>query len=158
MDAAPNPPSAAKPGRTGGPARHRVVIIGGGFGGLYATKNLRKAGDLVDVTLIDRRNHHLFQPMLYQVATGALSPGEIAQPLRSILRRQKNTRVLLGEAVDIDAERREVRLSDGGARPLRHAHRRHAAPTTRTSATTSGPRTPRGSRPSTTRSRSGAGS
>ena len=91
--------------------RHRVVVIGGGFAGLYATKNLGKAEDLVDVTLIDRRNHHLFQPMLYQVATGALSPGEIAQPLRSILRRQKHTRVLLGEAVDIDAERREVRLS-----------------------------------------------
>ncbi len=101
-----------------GQARHRVVIIGGGFGGLYAARNLRKAGDLVDVTLIDRRNHHLFQPMLYQVATGALSPGEIAQPLRSIFRRQKNTRVLLGEAVDIDAERREVRLSDGA--PVRY--------------------------------------
>ena len=68
-------------------------------------KNLRKAGDLVDVTLIDRRNHHLFQPMLYQVATGALSPGEIAQPLRSIFRKPAATRrVLLGEAVDIDAE------------------------------------------------------
>ena len=101
-----------------GQARHRVVIIGGGFGGLYAARNLRKAGDLVDVTLIDRRNHHLFQPMLYQVATGALSPGEIAQPLRSIFRRQRNTRVLLGEAVDIDAERREVRLSDGA--PVRY--------------------------------------
>ena len=94
-----------------------MVIIGGGFAGLYAAKNLGKAGDLVDVTLIDRRNHHLFQPMLYQVATGALSPGEIAQPLRSILRRQKNTTVLLGEAVDIDAERREVKLSDGGPVP-----------------------------------------
>ena len=101
-----------------GQARHRVVIIGGGFGGLYAARNLGKAGDLVDVTLIDRRNHHLFQPMLYQVATGALSPGEIAQPLRSIFRRQRNTRVLLGEAVDIDAERREVRLSDGA--PVRY--------------------------------------
>ena len=97
--------------------RHRVVIIGGGFAGLYATKNLGKAQDLVDVTLIDRRNHHLFQPMLYQVATGALSPGEIAQPLRSIVRGQRNTTVLLGEAVDIDAEAREVRLSDGGPVP-----------------------------------------
>jgi NADH dehydrogenase len=95
-------------------APHRVVVIGGGFAGLYATRNLGKAGDLVDVTLIDRRNHHLFQPMLYQVATGALSPGEIAQPLRSIFRRQKNVRVLLGEAVDLDVERHEVRLSDGG--------------------------------------------
>ena len=98
-------------------APHRVVIIGGGFAGLYAAKNLGKAGDLVDITLIDRRNHHLFQPMLYQVATGALSPGEIAQPLRSIFRRQRNTTVLLGEAIDIDAEKREVRLSDGGPVP-----------------------------------------
>ncbi len=107
MDARPVPRGAATA------APHRVVIIGGGFAGLYAAKNLGKAGDLVDVTLIDRRNHHLFQPMLYQVATGALSPGEIAQPLRSIFRRQRNTTVLLGEAVDVDAERREVRLSDG---------------------------------------------
>ena len=94
-----------------------MVIIGGGFAGLYAAKNLGKAGDLVDITLIDRRNHHLFQPMLYQVATGALSPGEIAQPLRSIFRKQRNTTVLLGEAIDIDAEKREVRLSDGGPVP-----------------------------------------
>ncbi len=111
MDARPLPRDAASS------APHRVVIIGGGFAGLYAAKNLGKAGDLVDVTLIDRRNHHLFQPMLYQVATGALSPGEIAQPLRSILRRQANTTVLLGEAVDIDAGRREVQLSDGGPVP-----------------------------------------
>jgi NADH dehydrogenase len=93
---------------------HRVVIIGGGFAGLYAARGLGKAGDAVDVTLVDRRNHHLFQPLLYQVATGALSPGEIAQPLRSIFRKQKNTTVLLGEAVRIDPERREVVLSDGG--------------------------------------------
>src|SRR4029453_11387613 len=96
MDARPLPRDAATS------APHRVVIIGGGFAGLYAAKNLGKAGDLVDVTLIDRPNHPLFQPMLYQVATGALSPGEIAQPLRSILRRQRNTTVLLGEAVGID--------------------------------------------------------
>src|SRR5262245_57546317 len=107
-------PAAAAPAR---PTPHRVVVIGGGFAGLYATKELGKAGRLVDVTLIDRRNHHLFQPMLYQVATGALSPGEIAQPLRSILRKQRNTRVLLGEAVDVDAAKREVRLSDGGPVP-----------------------------------------
>jgi NADH:ubiquinone reductase (H+-translocating) len=93
------------------------VVIGGGFAGLYAVRGLRKAGDAVDVTLVDRRNHHLFQPLLYQVATGALSPGEIAQPLRSIFRKQKNTTVLLGEAVRIDAERREVILSDGGPIP-----------------------------------------
>jgi NADH:quinone reductase (non-electrogenic) len=96
---------------------HRVVVVGGGFAGLYATRNLRRGGDRVDVTLVDRRNHHLFQPMLYQVATGALSPGEIAQPLRSIFRTQRNTTVLLGEAVDIDAERREITLSDGGPIP-----------------------------------------
>ncbi len=99
------------------PAPHRVVVIGGGFGGLYATRALAKGGHEVDVTLVDRRNHHLFQPLLYQVATGALSPGEIAQPLRSIFRRQRNTRVLLGEAVGLDLERREVELSDGAPIP-----------------------------------------
>ena len=72
---------------------HRVVIIGGGFGGLYAAKSLRRAA--VSVTLIDRRNFHLFQPLLYQVATGGLSPGEIASPLRHVLRRSRNTQVLL---------------------------------------------------------------
>jgi NADH:ubiquinone reductase (H+-translocating) len=92
---------------------HRVVIVGGGFGGLYATKAL--GGDeAVDVTLVDRRNFHLFQPLLYQVATGALSPGEIAQPLRGIFRAQRNTTVLLGEATGIDAEHRSILLSDGG--------------------------------------------
>jgi NADH:ubiquinone reductase (H+-translocating) len=90
---------------------HRVVILGGGFGGLYAAKALKKAP--VQVTLLDRRNFHLFQPLLYQVATGALSPGEIASPLRSVLRRQKNTRVLLGEAVDLDIDGKRVIL-DGG--------------------------------------------
>jgi NADH:ubiquinone reductase (H+-translocating) len=87
-------------------APHRVVILGGGFGGLYAAKSLRRA--LVDVTVLDRRNFHLFQPLLYQVATGALSPGEIASPLRAILRKQKNTRVLLGDATDLDAANRRV--------------------------------------------------
>ena len=77
------------------------MILGGGFGGLYAAKALKKAP--VQVTLLDRRNFHLFQPLLYQVATGSLSPGEVASPLRSVLHRQKNTRVLLGEAVDLDA-------------------------------------------------------
>lgn len=89
---------------------HRVVILGGGFGGLYAAKALKKA--LVQVTVLDRRNFHLFQPLLYQVATGALSPGEIASPLRSILRRQKNTRVLLGEAVDLDVDAHRLILED----------------------------------------------
>jgi NADH dehydrogenase len=92
--------------------RHRVVILGGGFGGLYTAKALRKAA--VEVTLVDKRNFHLFQPLLYQVATGSLSPGEIASPLRSVLRRQPNTRVLLGEAVDLDPARQRLILADGG--------------------------------------------
>jgi NADH:ubiquinone reductase (H+-translocating) len=90
---------------------HRVVILGGGFGGLYAAKALKKAP--VQVTVLDRRNFHLFQPLLYQVATGSLSPGEIASPLRSVLRKQANTRVLLGEAIDLDADGRRVILDDG---------------------------------------------
>ncbi|MDQ3128552.1 MAG: NAD(P)/FAD-dependent oxidoreductase [Chloroflexota bacterium] len=101
------------PTTTMAPRRHRVLIVGGGFGGLYAAKELGR-DERVEVTLVDRRNHYLFSPLLYQVATGAVSPGDIAQPLRSILRRQKNTTVLLGEAVDLDPERREVRLADGG--------------------------------------------
>lgn len=88
-----------------------MVIVGGGFGGLYAAKQLKRVD--VDVTLIDRRNFHLFSPLLYQVATGALSPGEIASPLRYVLNRQKRTKVLLGEVTDMDVERREVILSDG---------------------------------------------
>lgn len=92
--------------------RHRVLIIGGGFGGLYAARELGR-DERVAVTLVDRRNHHLFAPLLYQVATGALSPGEIAQPLRSVLRKQTNTTVLLGEAKQLDAEHREVGLDDG---------------------------------------------
>jgi NADH:ubiquinone reductase (H+-translocating) len=90
---------------------YRVVIIGGGFGGLYLARALRRAP--VQITLIDRRNFHLFQPLLYQVATGGLSPGEIASPLRRVLRRQKNATVLLAEAVDIDVEGRRVILTDG---------------------------------------------
>jgi NADH:quinone reductase (non-electrogenic) len=90
---------------------HRVVILGGGFGGLYAAKALRNAP--AEVTLIDQRNFHLFQPLLYQVATGSLSPGEIAVPLRAVLREQKNTRVLLGDAGDLDPDRRIVILADG---------------------------------------------
>lgn len=92
---------------------HRVLILGGGFGGLHAARALKRAR--VEVTLIDRRNFHLFQPLLYQVATGSLSPGEIAAPLRGVLSRQKNTRVLLGEAVEIDAGARRVTLRDGGS-------------------------------------------
>jgi NADH dehydrogenase len=91
--------------------RHRVLILGGGFAGLNAAQKLKRAP--VEVTLIDRRNFHLFQPLLYQVATGSLSPGEIAAPLRGVLSRQKNTRVLLGEAVDIDPDAKRVMLRDG---------------------------------------------
>jgi NADH:quinone reductase (non-electrogenic) len=103
-------------GQDGGMQAHRVVIVGGGFGGLNAAQTLD--GDRrFDITLVDRHNYHLFQPLLYQVATGALAPGEIAQPLRSILRRHRNLTVLLGEAIGLDVERREVLLSDGGPIP-----------------------------------------
>jgi NADH dehydrogenase len=88
-----------------------VVIIGGGFGGLYAARALQ--GEPVRVTLLDRRNHHLFQPLLYQVAMAALSPGDIASPIRWILRRQRNIEVLLAEATAIDTASRRVILTDG---------------------------------------------
>jgi len=88
-----------------------IVIIGGGFGGLYAVRTLK--GAPVQVTLIDRRNFHLFQPLLYQVATGWLSPADIASPLRAVLKRQRNVQVLLAEAIDIDGTNRRVLLKDG---------------------------------------------
>ena len=88
------------------PDRHRVVVVGGGFGGLLAVRYL--AHRPVDVTLVDRRNHHLFQPLLYQVATGMLSPGQIAPPLRHVVRRYKNVRVELAEVTDFDLDRRIV--------------------------------------------------
>ncbi len=91
----------------------KVIIIGGGFGGLRAAQALKS--DPVEVTLIDRRNYHLFQPLLYQVATGSLSAGEIAAPLRSVLRRHKNARVLMGTAVDVDPESKNVLLADGAS-------------------------------------------
>jgi len=91
---------------------HRVVIVGGGFGGLYAAKALGNARG-VTVTLVDRRNFHLFQPLLYQVATAGLSPGDIASPLRGVLRRYKNITVLMAEVTGFDLERRVVRLADG---------------------------------------------
>src|SRR5207253_3936011 len=91
--------------------KHRVVILGGGFGGLAAAQKLKRAP--VEVTLIDRRNFHLFQPLLYQVATGSLSPGEISAPLRGVLSKQKNALVLLGEAAEIDPDARRVTLRDG---------------------------------------------
>jgi NADH dehydrogenase len=92
-------------------AAHRVVIVGGGFGGLTAARTLRRAP--VQVTLLDRRNFHLFQPLLYQVATGALSPANIAAPLRSILERQANCEVLLGDVRGFDIANRKVLLADG---------------------------------------------
>jgi len=95
--------------------RWKVVIVGGGFGGLSAAQHLNS--DLVDVTLIDRRNYHLFQPLLYQVATGSLSAGEVASPLRGVLSRQKNTRVWLGTVVDIDPDSKRVFLADGAIVP-----------------------------------------
>ncbi len=95
--------------------KHRVVILGGGFGGLNAAQKLKRAP--ADVTLIDRRNFHLFQPLLYQVATGSLSPGEIAAPLRGVLSKQKNAKVLLGEATDIDPQAKQIILRDGGRFP-----------------------------------------
>ena len=84
------------------------MIIGAGFGGLAAATALRKAA--VQVTVIDRRNYHLFQPLLYQVATAALSPADIAQPIRAILRHQSNASVILGRVTGIDTEAREVRF------------------------------------------------
>jgi NADH dehydrogenase len=102
----------------GGPS-HRVVVIGGGFGGLQAVMKLRRAP--VELTLIDRRNFHLFQPLVYQVATGALSPGEIAAPLRSIFKRHTNVRVVLGEVTAFDLQRRLVEVAPpaNGVEPLR---------------------------------------
>jgi NADH:ubiquinone reductase (H+-translocating) len=87
---------------------HRVVVVGGGFGGLYATKELGRAP--VQVTLIDKRNFHLFQPLLYQVATGTLSPADISSPLRAILSRNQNTKVLMEEVLDVDPQQQKVML------------------------------------------------
>jgi NADH:ubiquinone reductase (H+-translocating) len=91
----------------------QVVIVGGGFAGLRAARALRHAP--IEITLIDRRNFHLFQPLLYQVATGSLSPGEIATPLRAVLRRQANVRVLLGTVMDVDLAARTVQMDSAGA-------------------------------------------
>ncbi|MEW5915021.1 MAG: FAD-dependent oxidoreductase, partial [Gemmatimonadota bacterium] len=93
-------------------SRARVVVVGGGFGGAAAAKRLKYAP--VDVVVIDRTNHYVFQPLLYQVATGALAPSDIAVPIRWLLRSQRNTRVVLADVTGIDVEKREVRL-DGGA-------------------------------------------
>ncbi len=95
--------------------RPRVVIVRGGFGGLRAAHALRSAP--VQVTLLDRRNYHLFQPLLYQVATGSLSAAEIAAPLRSIFSKQKNTQVLMGKLREVDPAAKRVMLADGGVSP-----------------------------------------
>ncbi len=100
---------------TATPGHPHVVIIGGGFAGLYLARNLRRAP--VRVTIIDRRNHHLFQPMLYQVAAAALSPQDIAAPIRSVVRKYRNTDVLLGEVESIDVNARSLTLSDGASVP-----------------------------------------
>lgn len=92
---------------------HRVIVVGGGFGGLFALRVLRRGP--VDVTLVDRTNHHLFQPLLYQVATGILSSGEIAPPIRDIVRRQRRTEVILGDVVAIDLAARTVTARHGGS-------------------------------------------
>src|SRR6202000_749275 len=114
------PPSRPRtPERTPTPmaavAEHRVVIVGAGFGGLFAAKFLRRAP--VDVTVVDRRNYHLFQPLLYQVANDSLSPGEVAAPIRDSVGRQKNTRVWLGDVADIDPVANHVLLADGASLP-----------------------------------------
>lgn len=110
--------ASAEPHAPEAGAPFRVLIVGAGFGGLFATQALRTAP--VEITLIDQRNHHLFQPLLYQVATGILSAGTIAPPIRDILRRQGNTRVVLGEATGVDLDAREVTIVDvdGLPRPL----------------------------------------
>jgi len=94
---------------------HRVVVVGGGFGGLQAALHLRKAE--VELTLVDRRNFHLFQPLMYQLATGALSEGEIAYPLRAIFKHDENVRVMLAEVADFDLEARELHLRSVGSVP-----------------------------------------
>lgn len=99
------------------PAPHRVVIVGGGFAGLNAAKKLGNVAG-IDVTLVDKRNFHLFQPLLYQVATGALAPCEIASPLRYVLKRYKNVRVLMGEVTGVDAEAQQLLLAESEPLPF----------------------------------------
>ncbi len=104
---------SGKPHEVAGPAvRPHVVIVGGGFGGLEAAKALGKAPSKVKVTLVDRRNHHVFQPLLYQVATGALNPANIASPIRRILKGYDNIEVLLGDVESIDLASKKLKLTD----------------------------------------------
>jgi NADH dehydrogenase len=121
-----------------------VVVVGGGFGGLQAVRRLRRAA--VEVTLVDRQNYSLFQPLVYQVATGALSPAEIAAPLRSIVKRQANARVMLGEVTGFDLAQRHVVLGEGASGTALEElpyDTLVVAASTRTSATRSGRRTRR---------------
>jgi NADH:ubiquinone reductase (H+-translocating) len=94
----------------------QVIIIGGGFGGIAAAKALRRTGYFV--TIIDKKNHHLFQPLLYQVATAALSPGDIAMPIRAIFTKYKNVRTILGEVVHIDKKKQTAELKNGELLPF----------------------------------------
>src|ERR1700760_3678027 len=96
--------------------RHQVVVVGGGFGGLNAVRALAHAD--VDVTVVDRTNHHLFQPLLYQVAAGILPPGLIAPALRSVIRKQHNARALLAEVTELDIDRRQVHAEGPDGRPV----------------------------------------
>src|SRR3954464_9972121 len=91
--------------------RHRVVMVGGGFGGLEAAKRLKKTN--VDVTVVDRHNHLLFQPLIYQVAAGALSSGQVAAPIRHLLKRQANATLLMAAVTDVDVAHRRVALDSG---------------------------------------------
>lgn len=107
-------------GSAGSPRRPRVVVIGGGFGGLEAARQLARAP--VEVVLIDRRNHHLFQPLLYQVATAGLSPANIAYPIRSVLRGQRNVRVILAEVTDLDLAGKQVHFREDGEHTISYDH------------------------------------
>ena len=143
-----------------GKTSHRVVIVGAGFGGLNAAQALASAP--VSITVIDRKNHHTFQPLLYQVATAGLSPGEIAAPIRSILRRHKNVEVLMAEVTGFDLERRVVQPRKRHSRKtklrkfLTIRSSSPPAPATPISATTNGKLSRPASRPSKTRSKSAA--
>ncbi len=130
----------------------RVVIIGAGFGGLAVARGLAHSG--TTITLVDRQNHHVFQPLLYQVATAGLSPADIAAPIRSIVKRQKETRVLLAEVKGVDADQRRVFLSDGGTLDY-DALVIATGAATAILAATNGRSTPPASRRSTTRRASG---